>query len=133
MRALACDCAQRSIFAPFFDHAGVVVGPRLSGDSGKTIEPKTRVKRCDDESTKRLSAVRTRGSQEAGRRSRGVEFAPDSPLEQRGFELPVPRAVEERCRNDKVRSRAMAIVGAGRPSVSAPFTVGPGVRIPVRT
>ena len=24
----------------------------------------------------------------------------------------------------------MAMVGAGRPSVSAPFTVGPGVRIP---
>ena len=34
------------------------------------------------------------------------EFA-DSPLEERGFELPVPRAVEERCRNDKLRSRAM--------------------------
>ena len=33
--------------------------------------------------------------------------------------------------NDKVRSRAMARVGAGRPSVSAPFTVGPGVRIPL--
>ena len=47
-------------------------------------------------------------------------------LEQRGFELPVPRAVEERCRNDKVRSLAMAMVGAGRPSVSAPFTMGPG-------
>ena len=31
----------------------------------------------------------------------GIEFAPNSPLEQRGFELPVPRAVEERCRNDK--------------------------------
>ena len=27
------------------------------------------------------------------------EFAAASPLEQRGFELPVPRAVEERCRN----------------------------------
>src|SRR5260370_26952281 len=52
-------------FAPLFDHAGAVVGPRLSSDSGKTIEPKTRIKRCDDESTKRLSAVRTRGSQEA--------------------------------------------------------------------
>jgi hypothetical protein len=31
------------------------------------------------------------GSQEAGRRSRGVEFAPDSPLEGGGFELSVPR------------------------------------------
>jgi len=31
-----------------------------------------------------------RGSQEAGCRSRGVEFAPDSPLEGSGFELPVP-------------------------------------------
>jgi hypothetical protein len=30
----------------------------------------------------RLSAVPARGSQEAGRRSRGVEFAPDSPLEE---------------------------------------------------
>jgi hypothetical protein len=30
----------------------------------------------------------------------------DSPLEQSGFELPVPRAVEERCRDDKLRSRA---------------------------
>jgi len=39
----------------------------------------------------RLSAVRARGSQEAGRRSRGVEFAPDSPLEGDGFELLVPR------------------------------------------
>ena len=38
----------------------------------------------------RLSAVRTRGSQEAGCRSRGVEFAPDSPLEGGGFELSVP-------------------------------------------
>jgi hypothetical protein len=38
----------------------------------------------------RLSAVRTRGSQEAGCRSRGVEFAPDSPLEEAGFELSVP-------------------------------------------
>ncbi len=65
--------------------------PRLSRGSGKTIEPKTRIKRCDDESTKRLSAVRTRGSQEAGRRSRGVEFAPDAPLEQAGFEPSVPR------------------------------------------
>ncbi len=34
-------------------------------------------------------------------------FAHDSPLEQSGFELPVQRAVEERCRNDKLRSRAM--------------------------
>jgi DNA-binding NarL/FixJ family response regulator len=39
----------------------------------------------------RLSAVRTRGSQEAGCRSRGVEFAPDSPLEGDGFEPSVPR------------------------------------------
>jgi MFS transporter, ACS family, tartrate transporter len=39
---------------------------------------------------KRLSAVRARGSREAGRRSRGVKFAPDSPLEESGFELPVP-------------------------------------------
>jgi hypothetical protein len=38
----------------------------------------------------RLPAVRARGSQEAGCRSRGVEFAPDSPLEERGFELLVP-------------------------------------------
>ena len=30
-----------------------------------------------------------------------------SPLEEGGFELPVPRAVEARCRNDKLRSRAM--------------------------
>ena len=40
----------------------------------------------------RLSAVRTRGSQEVGCRSRGVEFAPDSSLEGSRFELPVPRA-----------------------------------------
>jgi hypothetical protein len=38
----------------------------------------------------RLSAMRARGSQEAGRRSRGVEFAPDSPLEEGGFEPSVP-------------------------------------------
>jgi hypothetical protein len=38
----------------------------------------------------RLSAMRARGSQEAGRRSRGVEFAPDSPLEGDGFEPSVP-------------------------------------------
>src|SRR5260370_22392788 len=38
----------------------------------------------------RLSAVRTRGSQEAGCRSRGVEFAPDSPPEGTGFEPSVP-------------------------------------------
>jgi hypothetical protein len=37
----------------------------------------------------RLSAVRTRGSQEAGCRSRGVEFAPDSPLEERVSSEPV--------------------------------------------
>jgi hypothetical protein len=42
----------------------------------------------------RLSAVRARGSQEAGRRSRGVEFAPDSPLERHGFEPLVPRKRE---------------------------------------
>ena len=46
----------------------------------------------------RLSAVRARGSQEAGRRSRGVEFAPDSPLEGDGFELSVPLAKERRFR-----------------------------------
>ena len=39
----------------------------------------------------RLSAVRARGSQEAGRQSRGVEFASDSPLEGAGFEPSVPR------------------------------------------
>src|SRR5580700_2732273 len=83
-------------FAPLFDHAGAVVGPCLSRGSGKTIEPKTRIKRCDDESTKRLSAVRTRGSQEAGRRSRAVELAPDSPLEGDGFEPSVPRQIRSR-------------------------------------
>jgi hypothetical protein len=41
----------------------------------------------------RLSAVPARGSQEAGRRSRGVEFAPDSPLEGAGFEPSVPLEV----------------------------------------
>ena len=57
--------------------------------------------------------------------------ASNSLLEQSGFELPVPRAVRERCRNDKPRSRSDgAMVGVGRPSVSAPFTVGPGVQIP---
>ena len=34
---------------------------------------------------------------------------PDSPLEQSGFELPVPCAVEERRRIDKLRSRAMVL------------------------
>ena len=34
------------------------------------------------------------GLQEAGRRSRGVEFAPDSPLEGNGFEPSVPRTKE---------------------------------------
>ena len=50
-------------------------------------------------------------------------------LEQRGFELLVPRVAEERWRTDKLRSRVMAVVGTG-PPMSAPFTVGPGVRIP---
>ena len=40
-------------------------------------------------------------------RPRTSRFVADSPLEQSGFEPPVPRAVEERCRNDKLRSRAM--------------------------
>jgi hypothetical protein len=43
----------------------------------------------------RLSAVRARGSQEAGRQSRGVEFAPDSPLEEGGFEPSVPARNEQ--------------------------------------
>jgi hypothetical protein len=34
------------------------------------------------------------------------EFARDSPLEQRGFELMVPHVGEERCRKDKLPSRA---------------------------
>ena len=50
-------------------------------------------------------------------------------LEQRGFELLVPRVAEERWRTDKLRSRVMAVVGAG-PPMSAPFTVGLVVRIP---
>jgi len=37
------------------------------------------------------SMERARGSQEAGCRSLGVEFAPDAPLEGDGFELSVPR------------------------------------------
>jgi len=41
----------------------------------------------------RLSAVRTRGSQEVGCRSRGVEFAPDSPLEERVSSEPVSESV----------------------------------------
>ena len=53
----------------------------------------------------------------------------DSPLEQRGFELLVPRVAEERWRTDKLRSRVVAVVGAG-PPMSAPFTVGLVVRIP---
>jgi hypothetical protein len=43
------------------------------------------------------SMERARGSQEAGCRSRGVEFAPDSPLEGTGFEPSVPR--EKKSRN----------------------------------
>ena len=40
----------------------------------------------------------------------------NSPLEENGFELQVPRAVEERCRNDKLRlSSEGAMVGVGRP------------------
>jgi hypothetical protein len=39
-----------------------------------------------------VSAVRTRGSQEAGCRSRGVEFAPDSPLEEAVSSEPVSEA-----------------------------------------
>src|SRR5271155_5565779 len=58
-----------------------------------------------------------------------VRFAQDSLLEQRGFELRVPRVVKERCRRDQLRSRAMAMVGEGCPLMSALFTVGPGVRI----
>ena len=40
------------------------------------------------------SMERARGSQEAGCRTSGVEFAPDSPLEGDGFELSVPRVME---------------------------------------
>ena len=57
------------------------------------------------------------------------KFAPDSMLEQRGFELLVPRVAEKRWRTDKLRSCVMAVVGAG-PPMSAPFTVGLVVRIP---
>jgi hypothetical protein len=57
-------------------------------------------------------------------------FVDDSPLEQRGFELLVPRVAEERWRTDKLRSRVMAVVGAG-PPMSAPFTVGLVVESPL--
>jgi hypothetical protein len=63
------------------------------------------------------------------RLTRGMRFAEDSPPEQRGFELLVPRVAEERWRTDKLRSCVMAVVGAG-PPMSAPFTVGLVVRIP---
>ena len=53
------------------------------------------------------------------------KFAVDSPLEQAGFELMVPRVAGERCRKDKLPSRAMALVGARRGSMSAPFMAGP--------
>jgi len=42
-----------------------------------------------------------------------------SPLEEEGSELMVPRVAEERCRKDKLPSRARAMVGARRPSMSA--------------
>jgi hypothetical protein len=45
------------------------------------------------------SMERARGSQEAGCRTRGVEFAPDSPLEGDGFEPSVPRE-EDPARRD---------------------------------
>jgi hypothetical protein len=120
-------------FAPLFDHAGAVVGPCLSRGSGKTIEPKTRIKRCDDESTKRLSAVRTRGSQKAGHRSRGVEFAPDSSLERDGFEPSVPGTKEpyfvaegefagtERGQPKKVVSYAVPMVRIHLPPAGSPL------------
>lgn len=57
--------------------------------------------------------------------NRGIGFAPDSLLEQAGFELMVPRVAGERCRKDKLPSRAMALVGARRGSMSAPFMAGP--------
>ena len=52
-------------------------------------------------------------SEDAVRRNLGkIEEEPglswlQEPWSKVDFELPVPRAVEERCRNDKLRSRAM--------------------------
>jgi hypothetical protein len=59
-----------------------------------------------------------------------TRFVADSALEQSGFELSVPRAVEEMPERYAALSGDGAMVGVGPPSVSAPFTVGPGVRIP---
>jgi len=56
----------------------------------------------------RLSAVPARGSQEAGRRSRGVEFAPDSPLEGDGFEPSVPRQKDNAFRDSSFPTCARA-------------------------
>jgi len=43
------------------------------------------------------------------KRARNRKFV-DSPLEQSGFELMVPRVAEVRCRKDKLSSRAMAMI-----------------------
>jgi hypothetical protein len=70
------------------------------------------------------TGMRGIGAQFVGHQQRDREFA-DSPLEQSGFELPVPRAVEAALSGDG------AMVGVGRPSVSAPFTVGPEFESPL--
>jgi Fe-S-cluster containining protein len=72
-----------------------------------------------------LSAVRTHGSQEAGRRSRGVEFARDSPLEGDGFELPVPRAKYVRETDSPARAEeAQLLIHAARTQTRAPRHTG---------
>jgi hypothetical protein len=72
----------------------------------------------------RALAVETHENWLETRKPKG-KFAPDSWLEQAGFELTVPRIAGERCRKHKLPSRAMAMVGARRGSKSAPFMVGP--------
>jgi hypothetical protein len=68
------------------------------------------------------TAAKVRGF---SRRASDFTAETDCLLEQAGFELMVPRVAGERCRKDKLPSRAMALVGARRGSMSAPFMAGP--------
>ena len=67
---------------------------------------------------------RTRGSQEAGCRSRGVEFAPDSPLEEAGFELVWGFS----CQVVVLGFAESSLFGAGKPF----FIPSPAIRFPER-